>query len=205
MTGAEVLFQDDFKRGLSEKWQVVGLKKSDYRVRDGGLEMRVQSGDLTDATPMLKVMVPITSRGIAVASVKVTVLDAFTQDSEFAGLYLLDETGPEFGAKKERVLGELVFSPGRYEFRGKPGDEGDPAKYEVIYTNESKEAGPLRIIVNRGYAYFQVGPDAGGKYLNFFHSAIRKEKKERGFCLVAAGAPKGKSHWVRFEDFRVER
>ena len=151
---------------------------------------------------MLKVLLPFTSQGTVVVSVKVTILDEFTQDGEFAGVFLIDERGWEFGAKKERVKGKLVFSPGNYRFDGKPGEEGDPGKHHVTYTAATKEAGPLRIIVDRGTAFFQVGPSADGKYLNFFDSAIR-DTKQRGFCLTAAGAPDGASHWVRFEDFRV--
>jgi hypothetical protein len=120
-------------------------------------------------------------------------------------VYLLDETGLEFGAKKERVGGKLVFAPGEYRFNGQPGEEGDPTKYAILYAPEAKEAGPLRVLVDRGNAFFQVGPSANDKYLNFFHSALRKEAKERGFCLTAAGAPDGAAHWVRFEDFRVFR
>ena len=32
----DVLFEDAFEDGLSAKWEAVGLKKDDYRVRDGG-------------------------------------------------------------------------------------------------------------------------------------------------------------------------
>jgi hypothetical protein len=200
--GVDLLFKDDFKRGLSDKWQAIGMKESDCRVRDGGLEIRVQSGKLTAQTPMLKVFLPFTSQDIVFASVRVTTLDEFTQDGEFAGVFLIDENGPEFGAKKERVGGKLVFSPGNYRFDGKPAEEGHPGKHHVAYRAATKEAGPLGIIVHRGTAYFQVGPSADGRYSNLFNSAIR-DTKQRGFCLTAAGAPNGASHWVRFEEFRV--
>ena len=48
----DVLFEDDFKNGLSPKWQVVGLDKKDYRIKDGGLELRVQNGPPKKDTPM---------------------------------------------------------------------------------------------------------------------------------------------------------
>lgn len=204
-SAADVLFEDDFAHGLAAKWQVVGLKKADYRVADGCLEMRVQNGALTNDTPMLKVVLPFTTAETVTVSVKITPRNKFTKDGEFAGVYLFDETGIEFGAKKQLVGDKLVYAPGNYVFKGKDGEEGDPGKYEVRYTEASDEAGPLRIISDRGYAYFQVGPSPKDVYLNFFHSALRKEKKERGFCLVAAGAPDGAEHWVRFEAFRVER
>jgi hypothetical protein len=201
--GDEVLFEDNFARALSPKWEVVGLKETDYRVKNGGLELRVQPGKLTADTPMLRVLLPFTSSDSVTASVRLTVLDEFTQDGELAGAFLIDETGWEFRATQERVGGKRVYSPGEYKFSGKPGEEGDPGKYEVAYTAATEDAGPLRIIVHRGHAFFQVGPSKERKYLNFFHSAIRSKTKSRGFCLTAAGAPEGAAHWVRFENFRV--
>ena len=199
----DTLFEDNFDDGLSDKWQIVGLTKEDYRIRDGGLELRVQIGELTRTTPMLKINLPFTTSDTVVASVEVTVLGEFSQPGEMAGIYLSDETGREFGAKKQFVDDALVFAPGRYIFTGEPGEEGDAKKYDVDYTPADDSAGPLRILVDRGYAYFQVGPSAKGKYLNFFHSALRKKSQERGFCLTAAGAPAGAVHWVRFDNFRV--
>lgn len=201
----EVLLEDRFERDISDKWEVVGLKKGDYRVRDGGLEVRVQPRAPNGRTPMLKVVLPFTVGDTVSASVNVTVLNQFTSEDEFGGVFLIDETGMEFGAKKQRKNDQLVFSPGDYIFKGQPGEEGDPAKYTVKYTAASEGAGPLRVITQSKYAFFQVGPSAKGEYLNFFHSAVNATPKVRGFCLVAAGAPDAADHWVRFEDFRVTK
>jgi hypothetical protein len=202
----EVLFEDNFDKGLSEKWQIVGLEKDDYRIRDGGLELRVPAGKLGEDTGMVKVMLPFKVGDTVTASVRVTPLDEFSEEGERAGVFLLDESGREFAAKKQFVGGKLVFAPGHYEFRGKPGEEGDVEKYVVSYTAAAPDAGPLRIIVRGGYGFFQVGPhDKKDEYLNFFHSALRRDSTERGIGLSTAGAPEGKEHWVRFDDFRVER
>lgn len=201
----DVLFKDDFKQDLSSQWQAVRLGKTDYRVRDGGLEMRVQPGKLTNETPSLNVVLPFTSAETVTVSVKVILLNDFTQDHEFAGVFLFDETGREFAATKERIDGRLVYAPGDYHFEGKTGEEENRSKYVVQYTPAKEEAGHLRIVVDRGTAFFQVGPGAKGKYLNFFNSALRKTSKQMGVCLTAAGAPKSASHWVRFEEFRVFR
>lgn len=171
----EILFEDNFAKGLSSKWEVVGLTAADYRIREGGLELRVQPGKPNGKTPMLKVMLPFTTADSVVVSVKVTVLNDFTDDKEHAGVVLLDENGVEFQGKKERVNGKLVFSPGHYRFKGQPGDEGDPKHYDVEYTAATKEAGALRIISDRGIAYFQVGPSPKDEYVTFFHSAINKK------------------------------
>jgi len=201
----DVLFRDDFDDGLSSKWQAVGLRKEDYRIREGGLELRVQPGKLRRDTPMLKVVLPITSSDTVIASVEVTILDEFTEPEEFVGLFFTDERGMDFGGQKQLIRGRLVFSPGKYDFIGKPGEEGDPAKYAVKYWPADNDAGPLRIIVREHYAHFQVGPSSEGKYLNLFQSAIGENQKERGFSLVAAGGPSDAVHWVRFDTFRVTR
>lgn len=199
----DVLFADYFRNGLSEKWEVVGLDKKDYRVRDGGLEMRVQPGKLTDQGPMIKVVLPFTAADTVIVSVRVTLLNPFTVENEFVGVHLLTDGSREFAAKKERIDGKTVFAPGKYQFIGKPGERGDPEKYTITYANESDLAGPLRIIVDRGNAFFQVGPSLDDKYQTFFHSAIGQKATSRGFCLTAAGAPDKAEHWVRFTEFRV--
>jgi hypothetical protein len=201
---AKILFEDSFKTGLSMQWEPVGLDKKDYRVKDGGLEMRVQKGPLGKDTPLLKVILPFDARDTVIASVTVTPLNDFTAEKEFAGLCLMTDASPEFAAKKERVGGKLVFSPGHYLFKGKQGEEGDLSKYEVQYTDATKEAGPLRIIVRQRYGHFQVGPSTTGEFKTFFESALRPTADKRGFALAAAGAPANAEHWVRFTDFRVE-
>lgn len=199
----DVLFEDNFKDGLSKKWEVVGLDKKDYRVKDGGFEMRVQNGAPKEKPPMIKVILPFKSTETVIASVEVTLLDEFTVDKEYAGVSLMTDGSPEFAAKKERVNGKLVFAPGKYIFKGKPGEEGDVEKYEVKYTEVPKDPAALRIIADRGIAFFQVGPFAKDEYKTFFHSAIHKDVKERGFCLTAEGAPDKAGHWVRFTKFKV--
>ena len=170
----DVLFEDNFDHGLSSMWQIAGLAKEDFRIRDGGLELRVQPGKLTRNTPMLRVVLPFDSSQTVVASVDVKVLDQFTEPAEFGGLYLTDGDGVEFGVKKRRFNGHLVYSPGNVQFTGAPGEEGDFSKYALKFRSVADDAGPLRIIVRSHYAHFQVGPSSTAKYLNFFHTRFRR-------------------------------
>src|SRR5262245_45777089 len=201
----EVLFEDAFDGALLPEWRVIGLKKDDYRIRNGSLEMRVQPGKATKETPMLMVALPFEAADNVAASVDLTLIDRFTEPGESAGLFLTDEDGREFGGEKKNLNGHLVFSPGEVEFIGKEGTEGDPQQYALKFWPANDDCGSLRIIVRGNYGYFQVGPSKDGKYLNFFHSALRPKEPKRGFCLSAFGGPTDKEHWVRFDNFRVVR
>lgn len=201
----EVLFEDTFDRELSPRWSAVGLKKDDYRIANGRLEMRVQPGKATGRTPMLMVLLPFDTAEGATASVDLTLIDRFTEPSESAGLFLTDADSREFGAEKMNLDGHLVFSPGEVEFIGQEGTEGDPQQYALKFWPANDNFGALRIIVRGDYGYFQVGPSKDGKYLNFFHSAVRPKEPRRGFGLSASGGPSDKDHWVRFDNFRVVR
>ena len=107
----EVIFSDDFEHGLSSLWSVSELDKNDYRIRDGGLDIRVQRGKLADHIPMMKVTLPVQSTDVLIASVDVTILDRFTEPCEFAGLFLTADGKVEFGGRKQYVDGHMLFSP----------------------------------------------------------------------------------------------
>ncbi len=201
----ELLFEDSFENGLSEKWQVVGLGPEEYRVRDGGFEMKVQSEKRGQIEPMLRIDLPFTTSDTVTASAEVTILDQPLERGEFAGLALTHNGRVSFRVRKTNIDGYFVFAPGEPEFIGKSGEEGDPGKYTVKYWPADKSAGPMKIIVRGEYAYFQVGPSTDDKYQTFFHSAIEEGNEGMGFALVAAGSIDEKTRWVRFDNFRVTK
>jgi hypothetical protein len=203
----EVLFEDNFDKGLSPKWSVVGLKKQDYRIKDGGLEMRVRPGTRNEEVPMLRVTLPFNTFERVEASVEMTPLDPFTEPGEAAGLCLLDEDRTEFHAEKTNANGYFVFSPPELVFIGKPGteEEGNRRDYAVKFWPANADFGALRIITGGHQGYFQVGPTKEGKYLTLFERALNRDSDRRGFALSAYGGPTDKEHWVRFDNFRVVR
>ena len=203
----EVLFEDNFDKGLAAKWSAVGLKKEDYRIKAGALEMRVRPRARNEAIPLLRVTLPFNTNERVSASVEVTPVDPFTEPGESAGLYLLDGDSPEFEVEKTIAGGYFVFSPPELVFIGKEGDEesGDQRDYAVKFWPANADFGPLRIITGGHHATFQVGPSKAGKYMNLFESALNREAPKRGFALGAYGGPTDKEHWVRFDNFRVVR
>ncbi len=203
--GQEVLFEDRFEGGLSEKWQVVGLEKEDYRLRDGALEVRVVPGQPKQRRPMLKIDLPFTTADTVVASVEVSVVGQPLQRGELAGLSLTDQDGPVFTARKTNIDGFFVFAPGEVDFIGQSGEEGDPGKYTVKYWPADEAAGPIRIMVRHHYAHFQTGPTAAGKYATYFHSAIGEADEGLGFGLTVGDGTGDGERWVRFDNFRVTK
>ncbi len=200
----EVLFEDTFDKELSEKWQVVGIAKEDYRIRDGALEVRVQP-EKRGGSPMLKVELPFTTADTVTASVEVTVVGEPLRRGAAAGLVLTDKGRVSFSTRKTKIDGYFVIAPGEVDFIGAPGEEGDPANYTVKYWPANAASGPLRIIVRGHYAHFQVGPSTKGQYKNFFHSAIQEAKEGLGFGLIATGGSDDVEQWVRFDNFRVRK
>src|SRR5690349_4949332 len=71
----ELLFEDNFEGSLSPKWQLVGLSKEDYRVRDGKLQLKVQRATPSGSWPMLKVELPFKTSDTVTASVEVDIVD----------------------------------------------------------------------------------------------------------------------------------
>jgi hypothetical protein len=199
------LFEDTFENGLSDKWQVVGLDREDYRVREGGLELRMKPHDAKQPRPMLKVDLPFATEDTVIASVDVTAMGDGLQRGDLAGLCLLDPDGVSFTVRMTNIDGYSVLAPGEVDFIGKPGQEGDPGKYTVKYWPADEAFGPLRIVVRGSYAHFQVGPSAEGEYKTFFHSAIRESTAGMGFGVTAAAGTGDGNRWVRFDNFRVTR
>lgn len=201
--GQTVLFEDNFDRGLSDQWQAVGLDREDYRILDGALELRLKPVRPKQPRPMLKVNLPFKTAETVIASVDVTIVGEPLRCGELAGLCPTDRDGSLFTVRKTNLDGYFVLAPGKVDFIGTPGQEGNPGKYAVKYWPADEAFGPLRITVRGHYAHFQVGPSSDGKYRTFFHSAIQETKEGLGFGIFAAGEPGDGERWVRFGNFRV--
>lgn len=104
-----VLFEDTFDGALSDKWQIIGLDREDYRVRDGALELRVTPDPKKQPQPMLKVDLPFTTAETVEASVEVTMVGEQLQRGESAGLCLTDKDGAVFTARKTNIDGYFVL------------------------------------------------------------------------------------------------
>src|SRR5687768_12527264 len=109
-SGEEVLFEDTFDTQLSDRWEVVGLKPDDYRIRDGALEVRVKGWDAAGKRPLLQVKLPFTTAETVTASVEVTPVEGPLDRQEYAGLFLCDADGLSFSARKTNIDGYFVLA-----------------------------------------------------------------------------------------------
>ena len=124
--GEDVLFEDNFDNGLSDKWQVVGLEKKDYRVRDGALEIRLSPWKAKQPQPMLKVDLPFGTADSVVASVDVSVEYETLKRGERAGVSLNDRVGTSFTGRVTNNDGYIVLAQVRWNSLESPEKRGIP-------------------------------------------------------------------------------
>lgn len=200
----EPLLVETFGEGWESRWSLSGLAPEDYRVREGGIEVRVVPTERDELGGLLKIDLKRSTSETLIGSVRVTVIEGELPRGAAAGLAAMDGDEPVFSVWKTNQDGYLLFSPGLPEFVGKEGDEEDPSGYAVKYWPANEQAGPLRVIVRDDYAHFQVGPSDDERYLNLFHSAILPSRGDIGFALRVRDGDPEHPCWVRFEEVRFE-
>lgn len=201
----EVLLEDSFENGLSDKCQVWGLSPDKYQVRDGGFGLRVQAEKLSEVEPMLRVDLLFSISHTVIASVEVNISGERPEHGEFAGLASTHNDRDRFRVGTMTINGCFVFAPGEPKIVGKSGEEEDPGKYTAKYWAAEKSAVPMRIIVKVDCYHFQVGPSTEGRHQTCFRSAIEERIEGMGFAIVTVGSTDEKSRWVRFDNFRVTK
>ena len=138
----ELLFEESFETGLSPRWRVEGLASSEYRVRNGRLELRLQPAIKGPVKAMLRVDLPFTTADSVTASAEVTPVSGPLPRGGVTGLYFVDANGLNSGMRKTNIEGFFVSAPGEVDFIGKPGEEGDPGRYTVKYWPADDHQGP---------------------------------------------------------------
>jgi hypothetical protein len=202
--GDEPPVVEEFGEGWESRWTLSGLGPEDYRVRNGGIEVRVVPTERDELGGMLMIDLKRSTEDTLIGSVCVTVIEGELPRGASAGLAAARPGAPFFSVWKTNQDGYLLLSPGQPEYVGDDGEEGDPSEYAVKYWPATERAGPLRVIVRDDYAYFQVGPSDAGTYLNPFHSAILPSRGDVGFALRVRGGDPDRPCWVRFDQVRFE-
>ncbi len=182
--GETVVFQDRFEARLADGWRWLREDASDWRMREGALEIHVRPGDAHTVRNALARPAPDRRQGRHAIEVTVTNLRPPRQQFEQAGITWYTEGKPVFKLVKELVDGQLMIIPGR-----KP------------MTNDTVQ---LRFVVSGNAWTAQFRPDGKGEYQTAATGELPAPMNEE-VSLQCYHGPADAEHWIRFDDFRIVR
>jgi hypothetical protein len=179
----KILFEDSFDgKELKEEWHWLREHEEFWRLKDGGLEIRVEPGNAQTVRNALLCSAPDRSKGRYAIEVTVTNHRVPTVQYEQAGITWYVEDKPVFKLVKELVDGQLIIIPVR-----KPME---------------KKTVRLRLIVEgeTWAAFFQ--PGAEGPFQEGGTVKLPPPKEDQ-VSLQCYHGPTEVAHWIRFDDFRM--
>lgn len=182
-TTETVVFEDRFDGKLADGWNWLRENPDGWRIRDEGLEIRIEPGDANTVKNALLRPAPDRSDGKYALEVTVTMTE-LTQQYEQAGITWYTDGKPVFKLVKEIVDGELCIIPGR-----------PPMEAPTVQ---------LRLIVDGDQWIAQYRPDAKGEFLTAEEGELPPAGDEQVSIQCYHGPP-DEERWVRFENFRILR
>ena len=183
-TSERIIFEDKFDGALDSNWSWIREHSDFWRIKDGGLEIRVEPGKADTVSNALVRPAPDRKEGTFAIEVTVTNHTIPTVQFEQAGITWYNDGKPVFKEVKELVDGESYIIPGKAPM---------PAASVRLR---------LLVTVNSWEAQYRADGDLD------FLTAATGELPEPGDDQVSIqcynGPPDGE-HWIRFEDFCIKR
>jgi len=179
-----VLFEDRFDGKMDEGWSWLRENSSAWHLREGALEIRVQSGLAHNVKNALVRKAPDRSGGKFAIDVTVTNATKPIQLYEQAGITWYNDGKPVFKLVKELVDGKLMIIPGR-----KP------------MTSKTVQ---LRLIVTSDSFVAQFRPNAEGDFQTAATGKLPAPNNDQ-VSIQCYNGPPNAEHWIRFDDFRISR
>ncbi len=181
---AAAAFADSFEGKLGPGWRWLREDKKAWRIKDGGLEIRVQPGKANNVRNALVRPAPDRGKGPFAVDVTVTNHTLPTVQFEQAGITWYHNGRPRMKLVKELIDGKLYIIPGR-----KPMDA---------------KTVQLRLVVSGDQWTAQYRPDAKGTFLTAAAGRLPGKGTDEISIQCYNGPPKA-DHWIRFDDFRITR
>jgi len=184
LSNEQVVFEDNFDGKLDEGWTWLREAPEHWRIRDGGLEIRVEPGVANTVKNALLRPTPNRNEGTYAIEVTVTNHTRPTQQYEQAGITWYHDGKPVFKEVKELIEGDLYIIPGRQPMSAKS------VRLRLLVTADSWEA--------------MYCPEDETE----FQTAATGELPPPGDDQVSIqcyNGPPDKEHWIRFENFRIKR
>jgi hypothetical protein len=178
------VFEDHFDGKLADGWSWLREEPAAWRLKDGGLEIRVQPGKAATVKNALVREVPDLELAAWTFQVTVTSTAEPIQQYEQGGLTWYHDGKPAFKLVKELVDGKVVVVPGNH-----------PIGSKVVQ---------LKLAVQGGKYTAQYRPDAQGEWQMAGSGSLPEGGKGKNQISVQCyDGPPNVEHWIRFSDFRV--
>lgn len=179
----ELIFRDTFDtETLQAGWSWLREHEGFWRLKDQGLEIRVEPGVAGTVRNALLRDAPDRSRGRYVVEVTVRNHRAPIQQYEQAGITWYKNGRPVLKFVKELVHGRLMMVPGR-----KPMDA---------------ETVRLKLIVDASSWTALYQPDLEGPFLQAATGPLPPPGREQ-VSIQCYHGPSNAEHWIRFDDFKM--
>jgi len=178
----QVCCKDSFDGKLAKGWTWLRENPDCWRIKDNGLEIRVEPGVAHNVKNALVRKAPDRSRGKFAIEVTVTNHKKPVQNYEQAGITWYNNGKPVFKLVKELVHGELVIIPGR-----------KPMTAETVQ---------LRLIVTADSWTAQYRPNGKGDFQTAAQGKLPAPGDDQ-VSIQCYNGPPNAEHWIRFDDFRI--
>jgi hypothetical protein len=179
----QVIFEDNFDGKLAEGWWWLRENPGYWRIRDGGLEIRVEPGVADTVRNALLRPAPNRNEGTFAIEVTITNHTHPTQQYEQAGITLYHNGKPSFKEVKELIDGDLYIIPGRQPMSAKS------VRLRLIVTADSWEA--------------QYCPEDETEFQTAATGKLPPPGDDQ-VSIQCYNGPPDKAHWIRFENFSIK-
>lgn len=180
----EVMFHDAFDGKLADGWTWLRENPAAWRIRDQGLEIRVEPGVADTVKNALLRPVPDGAGGPLAVEVTVSNLAKPSRQFEQVGITWYVGGKPVFKLVKELIDGRTYVIPGR-----KPVDDV-PIR--------------LRLVVDGRRWTAQYRPEGETEFQTAAEGQLPAASDDQ-VSLQCYQGPDDAEHWMRFEDFRILR
>jgi hypothetical protein len=178
-----VVFEDKFDTKVGDGWAWLRENTKAWRIRNGGLEIRVEPGLAHNVKNALLRSARDRSKGTYAIEVTITFTTPPTNQFEQAGITWYQKGSPVFKLVHEHIDGKDYIIPGKV-----------PAPEKTVR---------LRLLVtkNKYTAQFQPGPKGEFKTVASGNLAPGSEEQVSIQCY---NGPADAEHWMQFTGFRIE-
>ena len=175
-------FSDSFAGKLGAGWRWLREDKKAWRIKDGGLEIRVQPGLAGTVKNALVREAPDRTKGPYTVDVTIANHTAPTNQYEQAGITWYHKGRPAMKFVKELVNGKVLIVPGL-----KP--MGDKTVQ-------------LRLVVDGTKWTALYRPGGKGEFLTAAAGKLPAPGADE-ISIQCYNGPPNAEHWIRFDDFRI--